>query len=307
MPKARPREFDILAAPPRVLLSNFFPFAPGQAAPPFWCESSFFLLAVRGRGTIRIGPKEFDLSSGQVVHVPWSSPIGLTADHVDPFTVLSVLLSYEPWSSASSGAARLHITNVDQTRVSYQTPPHPQLYMDAFLVNTPLDSPLPEIAADIAHTYETSITGEPVEMCEARLRGLALTFVAEFQQCMRAGAHQIQSRANAAQVRMVREIASFMGLSLASPEMEHRTALAERAGVSEATLARAFRAVTGRGPIDYLIELRMSHARRALRTSRAKVGEIAAQVGIPNIYYFSKLFKKRVGCSPLQYRTRLKI
>lgn len=307
MPRTPPREFDVLAAPPRVVLANYYPFSAGEVSSTFWCESSFFFLVVRGHGSVRIGPKLFTLSSGQAVHVPWSSPIRFTADRRDPFTILSVHLTYAPWPNASPGPPRLHTQDIDLARETYQAPPHPQLYTDAFLVNTPLDSPLAEIATDIAHTYEAGMTGAPVELREARLRGLALTFVAEFKQCMQAGTHEIQSQANAAQVRLVREVASYMQLSLAGAVKARRTSYADRAGISEATLARAFRAVTGRSPIDYLIELRLSHARRALRTSRATVGEIAAQVGIPDIYHFSKLFKKRVGCSPLQYRARLKL
>ena len=65
--------------------------------------------------------------------------------------------------------------------------------------------------------------------------------------------------------------------------------------------------MTGRGPIDYLIDLRIKRAQRLLRTSRARMKEIAAAVGIEDIYHFSKLFKKRVGCSPSEYRVRLKM
>jgi len=306
MLKSRPADFDVLAAPPRVLLASFYPFAARQAAGPFWNESSGFVSIVRGRGVIQIGPTRFDVSSGQVVHVPWSRPFRFEADSTDPFSVLGVHLSYEPWSGSPPGALRIHTENVDLARTAYQTPPHPQLFTDAFLIDTPLDSPLPEIAASIAHAYETGIADAAPSMRETRLRGLALTFIAEFYACMRTGARRVQSRADAAQARMVREIASYMELNLANPRMLHRAALAARAAVSETKLAEAFRAVTGRGPIDYLIEIRIAYARRALRASRTKVGEIAAQVGIPNLYYFSKLFKRRVGCSPLHYRTRMK-
>jgi transcriptional regulator GlxA family with amidase domain len=74
--------------------------------------------------------------------------------------------------------------------------------------------------------------------------------------------------------------------------------------VSEAGLSRAFRAMLGKGPIDYLIDLRLTKAKELLATSRVRVGEAAAQVGIADIYHFSKLFKKRMDCSPVEYRRR---
>jgi AraC-like DNA-binding protein len=113
------------------------------------------------------------------------------------------------------------------------------------------------------------------------------------------------SVASAAQMRVVREMASYMELSL--DRSLRRGELAERAGLSESALAEAFRAVTGRGPIDYLIDVRLAHAKRLLRTSRERIGAIAARVGIPDVYHFSKLFKKRAGCSPLEYRKRLRL
>jgi len=98
---------------------------------------------------------------------------------------------------------------------------------------------------------------------------------------------------------------SFLELSFRRPI--RRSELAERAGISESSLAEAFRAVTGRAPIDCLIDLRLAHARTLLRTSRQRIGEVAEQVGVPDVYYFSKLFKSRTGLSPLQYRKQRRI
>ena len=67
--------------------------------------------------------------------------------------------------------------------------------------------------------------------------------------------------------------------------------------MSEAGLSRAFRVMMGKGPIDYLIDLRLAKARQLLMTSRARVGEVAAQVGIPDVYHFSKLFKSGSGAA----------
>ena len=101
---------------------------------------------------------------------------------------------------------------------------------------------------------------------------------------------------------MVLELISWLDMSYA--RSLSRPELAGRAGVSESSLTSAFRAVTGRAPIDYLIEIRLANARRLLATSNQRVGEIARQVGIPDVYYFSKLFKKTAGVSPLQFRKR---
>jgi AraC-like DNA-binding protein len=299
---------ELLATPPRVLLANFYPFASGEVVGPHWSESSLFLLNMRGRGTMQVGPQRFELFPGQILHVPWACPLLYRAARADPFTLIGLHLSFLPWTSPPPGPPLHFAENVDLAHRPYRTAPHPQIFTNAFLFHSSVESPLPEIASNIANAYELGLVDASQDMREMRLRGLALTFVAELCASMRPGnPRPLATQTNATQMSLVREIAGFMEINLSGRRPLNRAALAARAGVSESTLAEAFRAVTGQGPIDYLIRLRITHARRLLRSTRAKVGEIAAQVGIADVYHFSKLFKKRVGCSPLQYRMRLRI
>lgn len=55
---------------------------------------------------------------------------------------------------------------------------------------------------------------------------------------------------------------------------------------------------------QYQISLRMQKAREYLAYSGRTVSEIAAQVGFLDVNYFSRLFKKKTGVSPLAYRLR---
>jgi AraC-like DNA-binding protein len=306
MPKTAPQPFDLVATPPCVLMSTAFPCLPGQRVGPFWSESSLFLVAVRGKGTIQIGSTIYELTPGWVIHIPWCCHAHLAADRADPLALIGVHMSYQPWSQAVPELRQYSVAS-GRTRTIHRMPPYPQLYEEPLLVNVPPDSRLLDIATDITHACEIGTTDTLASVRHTRLRGLALTFIAEFQACLQTRARHGQSLASAAQTRLVHEIASFMELTLSHTQATRRGQLAARAKVSETTLADAFRAVTGKGPIDYLIDLRITRARRALRTSRKQIRQIAAEVGIPNVYYFSKLFKKRVGCSPLQYRSRLKI
>jgi len=58
----------------------------------------------------------------------------------------------------------------------------------------------------------------------------------------------------------------------------------------------------GDPPIRYLIRKRLEAACDLLRLNQEKTADIAARVGIPNPYYFSRLFRQRMGCTPSQYR-----
>ena len=303
MRPATPRDFDLLATPPRVQLANAYPFLPGEVLPPRWMESNLFLVVTQGQGVLHAGEETFQVTAGQVAQVPWGIPLQYSADARDPFTLLCIHLVYARWDAALQRKFPHHeFKNIVCGRGRYEAPSVTQPFAGAFSLNIPQGSPLIETASHIVRSYNVISASPPSEPLEAQLRGWALTFLSEFLQVSTVPNSVHPPQATAAQLRLVNETASF--LSLALRRALSRAEIAERAGVSESTLAEGFRAVTGRGPVDYLIDLRISRARLLLKTSGARVAQIATQVGIPDVYHFSKLFKKRTGLSPLQYRNR---
>ena len=78
--------------------------------------------------------------------------------------------------------------------------------------------------------------------------------------------------------------------------------LANYLRLSPRTLNRRFKRATGMTPVSYLQSLRVASAKDLLRHSNLTVGDIAWQQGIQDVSYFSQLFRKHCGVSPLQYR-----
>jgi AraC-like DNA-binding protein/quercetin dioxygenase-like cupin family protein len=78
--------------------------------------------------------------------------------------------------------------------------------------------------------------------------------------------------------------------------------LAGMAAMSESSLMRSFRKVTGRSPIDYVIALRVAKAAELLRRTDLAVTEIAFRCGFNDSNYFSRQFRKTMGRSPREYR-----
>lgn len=64
-----------------------------------------------------------------------------------------------------------------------------------------------------------------------------------------------------------------------------------------------FKHVTGVNFSEYLMRLRLDGAVRLLETTNKKVYEIARIVGYRDVKYFCRLFKKKMGTTPEQYRT----
>ena len=63
-----------------------------------------------------------------------------------------------------------------------------------------------------------------------------------------------------------------------------------------------FRKAFGKSIINYLIDLRISEAKRLLTETSMSCSVIANMVGFDDANYFSRVFKKRIGLSPLRYR-----
>lgn len=64
-----------------------------------------------------------------------------------------------------------------------------------------------------------------------------------------------------------------------------------------------FRKGTGMSPLDYFIHLKLQQACLLLLTTEVKIRQIAMNLGYDDPYYFSRLFKKYMKISPLQYRS----
>ena len=78
--------------------------------------------------------------------------------------------------------------------------------------------------------------------------------------------------------------------------------MAAHAGISEVHLRRLFQAGGNGTPIAYLHWVRLEKAKNMLRSSNYSIAEIAQAVGYEDPYYFSRLFREKIGSTPSQYR-----
>lgn len=78
--------------------------------------------------------------------------------------------------------------------------------------------------------------------------------------------------------------------------------LAAKANLSERQFSRLFQRQTGMNFTNYLQSIRMDAACRLLTGGRSSVGEVAAAVGYADLKFFHRLFKKKIGTTPKQYR-----
>jgi AraC-like DNA-binding protein len=77
-----------------------------------------------------------------------------------------------------------------------------------------------------------------------------------------------------------------------------------KAGCSKSHLARCCRKHFGRTLTETLAEARIAEAHARLLLGRKTVAAIAAEVGFENLGHFYSVFKRRTGCTPVEWRRR---
>lgn len=82
--------------------------------------------------------------------------------------------------------------------------------------------------------------------------------------------------------------------------------IADFTGYSQTQFSSCFSSCKGIPPMEYLNQLRIKQACRFLDFSTLKINQICHRVGISDPYYFSRLFKRIMGVSPLAYRNNNK-
>ncbi len=78
--------------------------------------------------------------------------------------------------------------------------------------------------------------------------------------------------------------------------------LAELASVSAYHLSRLFRRETGKTVVGYITDRRLAVARELLAEGRLSVKEVSARAGFGDPSYFSRVFTRKEGVSPSDYR-----
>lgn len=99
-------------------------------------------------------------------------------------------------------------------------------------------------------------------------------------------------------IRKVETIISYMSSHYASKITLQE--LADKSNISPTYLESIFKKLTGKSPINYLINLRIQKAKELLQDGHT-VSAVAPKVGFNDVFYFSKCFKKCEGITPSHF------
>lgn len=103
--------------------------------------------------------------------------------------------------------------------------------------------------------------------------------------------------------QVVRDAKSFIAQHIHEPELGLKE-IAAQVNFSAAYLNVVFRTETGMTVKQYLIDRRITEAKRLLKEPSVRISEIAQRCGYSNSNYFAKAFKESTGMTPGEYRER---
>jgi len=81
-------------------------------------------------------------------------------------------------------------------------------------------------------------------------------------------------------------------------------AMVKLSGLPERSFMRRFAKAAGMRPLDYVHALRLEEAKQMLETTDLTVEEIANETGYEDTSFFGRLFRRKTGLTPAQYRLR---
>ncbi len=78
--------------------------------------------------------------------------------------------------------------------------------------------------------------------------------------------------------------------------------VARIANLSPYHFIRTFKAMTGKTPYDYLLDIKIEKSKELLKLKIYNITDICFRCGFNNLEHFSSVFKRKVGVLPSQYR-----
>lgn len=98
----------------------------------------------------------------------------------------------------------------------------------------------------------------------------------------------------------VKKAIHFLRAHFSSPDALE--AACRAAGVTRSTLCHLFKRYVAMTPVEFLNALRCQEARSLLAAGECNVSEAARRVGVENLSYFSRLYRRHTGALPSQSR-----
>jgi len=294
---------DYRTISPYVRFVHEIVIAPGSRNPERYIYDHEFIYVVKGTGTLRIEDRTHPMGPGDLLYirphlanemlVSRAEPMQCFAVHFD-FVFLGEAAEFSPYavylgSKSEEGTpdanwlrARPDAELADMDIPEWMNPARVHDFFEAF--------------KELCRVFEESRADAQIWLKAAMLKLIGLI---HGELTTEEGIRVSHSHAD-----MMLDAIQYMKENYASAIDLKK--LASRANLSPKYFGTLFKQATGLSAPQYLTGIRIGEAKRLLRENAHSIEAIADQVGIGDMYYFSKLFKKTEGLSPKRYADSLR-
>ena len=251
---------------------GWFPSAKGHTAHRAkWVNECILIFCVKGRGWFEIDGTRRSLGASEVLLIPGKKPHAYGADKNDPWSIY--------W---------IHFLGNDSPSYCNLLPPQENIVC----LGPREAAEVEKLFSETCHLLSEGHTGRKMLLVAHILKHLlGLIF---FQSGV--GTRGLKGVVGHDLSKSIQ----FMSENITRPLSLKE--LSRHSGLSPARYSFLFSQQTGMSPVEHHIRLRMQAACHWLDTSTASVKEVAGKLGYQDQYYFSRIFRKMIGCSPLTYR-----
>ena len=113
--------------------------------------------------------------------------------------------------------------------------------------------------------------------------------------------NEMKDEPESQQLEFLRQVTDIIHREIRNQEFSPKM-LADELAISLSQLNRRLNSIAGKPSSTYILQVKMAHARKILASQQKAIGEVAAECGIYDVNYFSRIFKKHTGVTPTQYQ-----
>ena len=237
---------------------------------PRGAKEHILIVCQGGKGVCSLRHRRHHLTTGHAIVLPAGLPHRYWADEKDPWKIF--------WVHFTGAGSRDHLAMLGLT------PAQPVCWLHD----------LPRVTEAFEETYRHALGGHT----DADLFGLS-TGLSRLLGICRFAQRALDVRRRHTEDQVLKTV-HHMSANLHRP-----LTLAQLAAVaswSPTHYSMVFRRQLNLSPIEYLLRLKIQRACERLRTTDDLVADIARDLGFADPFYFSRLFRRRVGSGPRAYR-----
>lgn len=249
-----------------------------------WQDSMELVFIKKGQGIVRGGMQSWQAQAGDIYVFAPGTLHALYQAEGEIMEYENIIFELELLGGAGDLCAERYLLPLQSGRL-------------ALPVRLTAESPIYTGAAFFLHQAEEASRTRQAGF-ELAIKGALLQFLA----LLVSQSQELPSAESADTLRLKKV------LQLVQEQYAHPLHVADAAavcGCSPSHFMRWFRKMTRQSFVDYLNEQRLNAAADALRGTDDSILNIAGQCGFENLSYFNRLFKRRYGITPRQYRSRI--